>query len=179
MRTNQWIKKLGGHAGELYVAAELSKRGIPNSLLPENFSDNDIMFGGKNGKGYGFIQVKSCHPDRSETFRLEAKHEEWQDAQENEFVALVWLGKTKTNESPIYWIATKREVGKKCIEARPTKSEHTERRLAPDIDTKLAPSWKYARLDKAWRGNWSVFERYRPRSSTIEEFAREQRTDLS
>ena len=26
MRTPQWIKKLGGHAGELYVAAELSKR---------------------------------------------------------------------------------------------------------------------------------------------------------
>jgi hypothetical protein len=29
MRTPEWIKKLGGHAGELYVAAELSKRGIP------------------------------------------------------------------------------------------------------------------------------------------------------
>jgi hypothetical protein len=39
LQTPQWIKKLGGHAGELYVAAELSKRGIPNSLFPENFSD--------------------------------------------------------------------------------------------------------------------------------------------
>jgi hypothetical protein len=37
MRTPQWIKKLGGHAGELFVCAELSKRGIPNALLPENF----------------------------------------------------------------------------------------------------------------------------------------------
>jgi len=27
MKTPQWIKKLGGHAGELYVAAELSKCG--------------------------------------------------------------------------------------------------------------------------------------------------------
>ena len=50
MKTPQWIKKLGGHAGELYVAVELSKRGIPNALLPENFSDDDILFGQKNGK---------------------------------------------------------------------------------------------------------------------------------
>ncbi|MBT3581143.1 hypothetical protein HN511_02465, partial [bacterium] len=48
-KTPQWIKKLGGHAGELYVAAELSKRGIPNALLPENFSDNDILIGNKKG----------------------------------------------------------------------------------------------------------------------------------
>jgi hypothetical protein len=26
MRTPQWIKKLGGHAGELFVCAELSKQ---------------------------------------------------------------------------------------------------------------------------------------------------------
>ena len=45
VRTPQWIKKLGGHAGELFVCAELSKRGIPNALLPENFSDDDIMVG--------------------------------------------------------------------------------------------------------------------------------------
>lgn len=49
MGTPQWIKKLGGHAGELYVAAELAKRGIPNSLLPENFSDDDILIGKKDG----------------------------------------------------------------------------------------------------------------------------------
>ena len=41
MRTPQWIKKLGGHAGELFVCAELSKRGIPNALLPENFPHDD------------------------------------------------------------------------------------------------------------------------------------------
>ncbi len=33
MSTPHWIKNFGEHAGELYVAAELSKRGIPNSLL--------------------------------------------------------------------------------------------------------------------------------------------------
>ena len=49
MRTPQWIKKLGGHAGELFVCAELSKRGIPNALLPENFSDDDVSIGNKKG----------------------------------------------------------------------------------------------------------------------------------
>jgi hypothetical protein len=67
MPTPQWVKKLGGHAGELYVAAELSKRGIPNALLPENFTDDDIMIGHKDGTRVGFIQVKSCHPDRSKS----------------------------------------------------------------------------------------------------------------
>ena len=37
MRTPQWIKNLGRRAGELYVAAELSKRGIPTTGLPANF----------------------------------------------------------------------------------------------------------------------------------------------
>jgi hypothetical protein len=70
MRTEQWIKKHGGHAGELFVCAELSKRGIPNALLPENFSDDDILAGNKNGTQIGFVQVKACHPDRSSSFLL-------------------------------------------------------------------------------------------------------------
>ena len=65
MKTPNWIKKLGGHAGELYVCAELSKRGIPNALLPENFSDDDILVGDKVAKNIAFVQVKACHPDRS------------------------------------------------------------------------------------------------------------------
>ena len=60
MKTPQWIKKLGGHAGELYVAAELSKRGIPNALLPENFSDDDLIAGRKDGIRQCRIQVKAA-----------------------------------------------------------------------------------------------------------------------
>jgi len=63
MRTPQWIKKLGGHAGELFVCAELSKRGIPNALLPENFSHDDILVSNKDGTQSGYVQVKACHPD--------------------------------------------------------------------------------------------------------------------
>ena len=57
-RTPQWVKKLGGHAGELYVAAELSKRGIPNALLPENFSDDDIL-GGRKDSGEVFYVFRT------------------------------------------------------------------------------------------------------------------------
>ncbi|MCL5959750.1 MAG: hypothetical protein M1358_10645 [Chloroflexi bacterium] len=116
MRTPQWIKKLGGRAGELYVAAELAKRGIPNTLLPENFSDDDIMVGNKDGTEIRFIQVKSCHPDRSETFILRENHEQWATtAGPNQFVVFVWLGSSKRNTGPRYWIATRQDVGKACI----------------------------------------------------------------
>src|ERR1035438_7571980 len=111
MRTPQWIKKLGGHAGELFVAAELSKRGIPNALLPENFSDDDILIGNKAGTKIGFIQVKACHPDRSSTFILRETDEKWCSAADNTYCVMVWLGRPSTNEPPRYWIASKRELG--------------------------------------------------------------------
>ncbi len=115
MRTEQWIKKLGGHAGELYVAAELSKRGIPNALLPENFSDDDLIAGSKDGRSVCFLQVKACHPDRSSTFILKATDEKWCDAPSNQFVVFVWLGSPTTNEPPRYWVALKRDVGAACV----------------------------------------------------------------
>jgi len=99
-RTPQWIKTLGGHAGALFVAGELAKRGIPALLLPEGFSDDDVLAGGKDGSGYFYVQVKSCHPDRSRSFRLKDDHEEWVTAPSNSFVAFVWLGSPANNQGP-------------------------------------------------------------------------------
>jgi hypothetical protein len=146
MKTPQWIKKLGGHAGELYVAAELSKRGIPNALLPENFSDDDILVGGKDGSVICFIQVKACHPDRSSTFILQAKNEEWQTAPLNQFVVFVWLGSPRRNESPRYWVAPKREVGAECAAHSAHGTHNWERRFGP------------AKFPAAWRDNWPIIE---------------------
>src|SRR3972149_11024845 len=115
MATPQWVKKLGGHAGELYVAAELSKRGIPNSLLSENFSDDDILAGSKHGSALCFIQVKSCHPDRARSFILRETDEQWRSAPKSQFVVFVWLGSPGTQEPPRYWVATKREGGLACL----------------------------------------------------------------
>jgi hypothetical protein len=153
MRTPQWVKKLSGHAGELYVAAELSKRGIPNSLLPENFTDDDIMIGHKDGTNVGFIQVKSCHPDRANTFILRADNEKWATALNNTFVVFVWLGSPAKNESPRYWIATKREVGKACITHPAHGTQNWER------------GFKISLLSNAWENAWVLFDSYLPTSA--------------
>jgi hypothetical protein len=150
MRTPQWIKKLGGHAGELYVAAELSKRGIPNSLLPENFSEDDIMIAKKDGLETGFIQVKSCHPDRAKSFILREGHERWTNAPDNQFVVFVWLGSPKRNEGPKYWIATKREVGQECMRHPAHGTRNWERRFYPTA------------LKSEWQDNWGLFQNYQP-----------------
>jgi len=150
MRTPQWIKKLGGHAGELYVAAELSKRGIPNSLLPENFSEDDILIGRKDGSEIGYIQVKSCHPDRANTFILRETHEQWINAPDNQFVIFVWLGSPKRNEGPKYWIAPKKEVGNSCIKHPAHGTENWERRFSPKD------------FDPNWENNWDVLKKFMP-----------------
>lgn len=148
MRTPQWVKKLGGHAGELYVAAELSKRGIPNSLLPENFSDDDVIVGSKDGTQVCFVQVKACHPDRASSFILRETDEKWADAPENHFVVFVWLGSPRNNESPRYWIASKRAVGEACRAHPAHGTSNWERRFSRDA------------LPSEWENNWPVFNRY-------------------
>jgi hypothetical protein len=150
MRTPQWIKKLGSHAGELYVAAELSKRGIPAVLLPENFSDDDILVGKKDGSDVCFVQVKAAHPDRTKSFVLRAEHEQWVNAKSNEYVVLAWLGSPKKNESPRYWIATKRRVGRACMRHPAHGTKNWERRFSLE------------RLPPSWENNWKVFEPYAP-----------------
>ncbi|HEV2224423.1 MAG TPA: hypothetical protein VGR84_15625 [Candidatus Acidoferrales bacterium] len=148
MKTEQWVKKLGGHAGELYVAAELSKRGIPNALLPENFSDDDVMFGAKDGRRLGFIQVKACHPERSESFILRIEDENWRTAQENEFVVFVWLGSPSKNEGPEYWVAPKKAVGEACSSHGAHGTSNWERRFYRQ------------NLDAGWKNNWRIVEEY-------------------
>jgi hypothetical protein len=150
MKTPQWIKKLGGHAGELFVAAELSKRGIPNALLPENFSDDDIMVGSKDASRICFIQVKACHPDRSKSFILREENENWVNSTDDNYVVFVWLGSPRENEAPKYWIATKRAVGEACIAHSAHGTSSWERRFS------------LRDLNPKWENNWSVFDQYLP-----------------
>lgn len=148
MKTPQWVKKLGGHAGELYVAAELSKRGIANALLPENFSDDDILFGAKDGKKIGYIQVKACHPDRSSSFILRETEEKWVKSPKNQFVVFVWLGSPKKNQSPRYWIAKKKDVGLACRKHPASGTNNWERRFGLDL------------LNEKWENNWKIVEKF-------------------
>jgi hypothetical protein len=150
MRTPQWIKKLGGHAGELYVAAELSKRGIPNALLPENFSGDDMLIGKKDGEATAFIQVKACHPDRSSTFILRETEESWAGAPANQFVVFVWLGSPRKNEPPRYWIAAKTQVGTLCHRHPAHGTDNWERRFS------------LSQLPAEWENAWHNFAAYAP-----------------
>jgi hypothetical protein len=152
MATPQWIKKLGGHAGELYVAAELSKRGVPNALLPENFSDDDILIGKKDGTNTAFLQVKACHPDRSSTFILRQEEESWSTAPQNHYVVFVWLGSPKNNEPPRFWIATKREVGNLCLQHPAHGTHNWERRFSREA------------LPPTWENNWDAFAAFYPKA---------------
>src|SRR5262249_1470898 len=145
-------KKLSGHAGELFVCAELSKRGIPNALLPENFPHDDVLVSNKDGTKSGYVQVKACHPDRSKSFYLSEKEEAWRSEGPNTFCVLVWLGETATPTAPRYWIALKREVGELCVGAlrhQNVNPLNKERRLyVTDVP-------------KEWENRWSLFDSYR------------------
>ena len=149
-KTAQWIKKLGGHAGELYVAAELSKRGIPNSLLPENFSDDDILIGKKDGTSVGFIQVKACHPDRAKSFILRETEEKWINSKDNQLVIFVWLGSPKKLENPRYWIASKKDVGEACIKHSAHGTNNWERRF------------NLKDMNNDWENNWGILSKFMP-----------------
>lgn len=163
MRTPNWIKKLGGHAGELYVCAELSKRGVPNALLPEIFTDDDVLVGNKAATRVAFIQVKACHPDRSVSFILSETPEAWCEAAENQFCVLVWLGRPGTFEPPRYWIARKSEVGRVCVNHPSHGTKNWGRRFFPP---RLGNS-PYD-LPAEWENRWSLFDAFRPSDAAAE-----------
>jgi len=144
-----------------YVATELSKRNIPNSLLPENF-DDDLIIGKKSSAKLGWIQVKACYPDRSKTFRVGIDEcEKRARAEKNEYVAFVWLGSPKGNDRPIYWITHKAEAGRIGVEYKPKNPNNKERRFAPDVDSTLNPTWKGMRLRRERSNSWDIFGKYK------------------
>ena len=160
-QTPFWMKKLGGHAGELFVCAELSKRAVPNALLPENFSDDDILISDMGATKIGFIQVKACHPDRSRSFILKERDENWTSASDNQFCVFVWLGKPSTSEPPRYWIAGKREVGEVCVSHRAHGTTNWERRfhVPPALGE---PQGRVEYLLAESENRWLLFDAYRP-----------------
>lgn len=130
-------------------------------MLPENFSGDDIMIGMKSGTRLGWVQVKSCHPDRSKTFRVDLDEcQEWSKAGDNEYVVFVWLGSPSNDEPPIYWLTRRAEAGRMGVEHAPKNPENTERRFAPDIESMLFPKWKGTRVRRRWLNNWKLFDPY-------------------
>ncbi|MDG6994709.1 MAG: hypothetical protein JRN52_02200 [Nitrososphaerota archaeon] len=147
-----------------YVCAELSKRFIPNALLPDRFSDEDILLGKKGGEKVEYIQVKSSHPDRNAIGRGSwelggVDFELWKEAKDNQFVVFVWLGSPDTNESPSYWIARKSEVGKKFA---PMRNGSGIWRISADTESSISAKWNYpTKMETSWRNNWKLFDNYK------------------
>ena len=151
MRTSQLIDNVDDRAGQHYVCAELCKRGIANSLLPENFPHDDIFVGNKESRAAsGYIQVKVCHPDQSETFTLRETEAKWGAEASNKFCVFVRLGATWNNEPPRFWIALKREVSDLCVAHSANRTPNWERRFNP------------ADFPLNWVSRWSMFDAYRP-----------------
>ena len=72
--------------------------------------------------------------------------EKWTKAKNNQFVVFVWLGSPKKNESSIYWIARKKEVGIACKKHPAHGTTNWERRFFPKD------------FEKKWLNNWSALE---------------------
>jgi hypothetical protein len=158
MRTSQLIADVGGRAGGHFVCAELSKRGITNALLPENFPEDEIVLSSKESRTKsGYIQVKVCHPDQSEAFMLRETEARWGAEASNKFCVFVWLGATWNNEPPRYWIARKREVGDLCVAHSAKGISNWERRFKP------------ADFPQNWENRWSLFDVYRPLNAMLQD----------
>lgn len=108
------------------------------------------------------FRVKSCHPDRANTFELGGvDFQKWTSSSDNEFIIFVWLGSPRKNETPVYWVARKKEAGLRFAGMRAKSPKAGRWRVAPDGESGLNPKWKYpTRLDKAWRDNWVLLDPY-------------------
>jgi hypothetical protein len=82
------------------------------------------------------------------TFILRVTDEVWVKAPTNQFVVFVWLGSPSKNEGPRYWITTKRNVGKFCVDHPAHGTTNWERRFA------------LKNLKAEWENNWEVFNLY-------------------
>lgn len=72
----------------------------------------------------------------------------------------VWLGSPETGQAPMYWIATKRQIGELFTKWRNPKDNRC--RFAPDARSGLDKKWKWGRLERGWRDNWAVFDDFLP-----------------
>jgi hypothetical protein len=154
MKTEHWIKQLGSQAARFYLAAELAKRGIV--ATPRTAGTTSMVdIQRHDGSLRATVQVTACHPDRANSFRLNAPNEAWVSAGDDEFVVFVWLG-----SPPRYWLARKSEVGRACVAHPAHGSTNRERRF--QIDRPANPHLQDAWLNPSWENRWELFDLFLP-----------------
>jgi hypothetical protein len=138
----------------------LEKRGILVNVLPERFERIDLAISNFEGTKTGTVQVKACHPDRADSIDLGRKADNWVNDDDNDFVVIVWMGSTVLRDPPVYWVATKPEVGR-LIKSLSSKWHNRERRFA------LTRWSRHYQLNPKWRGRWEIFEAFQPREPDL------------
>ena len=100
-----------GRAGELFVAAELNRRGALASLYLTNTPRVDVVASSPDGKRIVNIQVKTKGP-RSPSWQWDLnKARAEQNASARDYIVLVDLA----SEHPDYYVCRLREVARKCL----------------------------------------------------------------
>ncbi len=161
-KISQFSKQMSGNAGELFVVAELLRRGIIASLLPAGTKDNDIIITRRDTENkVGFIQVKTSDPNHNSgsfPFNNLKRFKEYQNAPDNQYVVFVRLESKK--KIPLeFWITTKKEIGEEVVkwgEETKTVSDYKDIRIGiPGKRQKMGVNVK-----EGWEDNWDLFKEY-------------------
>jgi hypothetical protein len=168
MRSKPIFNALTSHSGVSFTVAELAKRKIIADVIGmRNFPLVDVSIGTEDASPSGYVQVKACSYDRSRTFALTTTGIlSWIGQPESKFVAFVWLG--NEGKAPTYWLTTMNEAG---LWFGPGVREYQRRKhreriqywVAPDEEIGFTKGRTYARLNRDWRGNWEIFDKFKCR----------------
>jgi hypothetical protein len=139
---------LAGVAGEYYVAAELSRRGIIASITLRNTRGTDILATKGDGTLSATIQVKTTRKKRA-SWILNEKAETY--ASKRHFYVFVCLG--EVGERPEFYVVPSKVV------ARFTRTSHARWLAAPNKDGKPhndSSMRKFKDLEEKYLERWDI-----------------------
>ncbi len=139
---------LAGVAGEYYVAAELSRRGIIASITLRNTRGTDILATNGEGTRSVTIQVKTTRKKRA-SWILNEKAETF--SSKRHFYVFVCLG--ELDERPEFYVVPSKVV------ARFVKTSHAHWLKSPGRDGKAhndSPMRKFRDLDAKYLEKWDT-----------------------
>ena len=145
-----------GRAGELFVAAELNRRGAVATLHLTNTPRVDVIATSPDGYRTANIQVKTKGA-RSRSWHWDIrKAEAERQAQETDYMVLVDLA----SEHPEYYICRLSEIAERCVERhrawlkkyggrRPRNQRSTHMTIPMEVVSSGRNAWDILRLHSA------------------------------
>ncbi|SHJ26564.1 hypothetical protein [Parasporobacterium paucivorans] len=111
-----------GIAGELFVAAELTRRGYIATLTSKNTKAIDILVAQKEGDSFVGVQVKACNKKNQKKWKMSKSSEE--NVKDNLYYVLVNL---REGNEPYYYVVPSEYIAYRIKEDY-TKWLHTPRK---------------------------------------------------